>query len=318
MKSTASSFVELKRLFIEYPDKQSGLSSIFGRKGTQHSVLRDISFTLEQGEWITLFGESGSGKSTLLRTLVGSIVPSSGSVVVNGKSPVTYKGLAAGYVSSEETEPAKETVNAVLHAYGRTHDIKNLPARIGAIAEMLGIKGLLQRSATRLSTSERLYVNIARAALSDAPLILLDDIADHLGVAVVKNIIRELFSGRTVIVATRFHATAEALDFPLMLLHNGHLAHYGTCSDIATTLGCNRTVDVWVEGLRYDLLRKIRAHKGVLEVRLLPTDQFDGQHLRIVVRSSRYLPSLYDLVSQSPLIKIDELPPSLADIMSRL
>lgn len=316
--NSAPAFIQVKRLFIEYPDKQSGFSSLFGHKGTSHSVLRDITFTLEQGEWITLFGESGAGKSTLLRALVGSIVPSSGSVIVNGKSPVSQRGLAAGYISSEESEPAKETVNEVLHAYGRAHTIENLPARIGAIAETLGIKSLLQRPATRLSTSERLYVNIARAALSDAPLILMDDTADQLGVEVVKKIISQLFSGRTVIVATRFHATAEALDFPLMLLHNGHLAHYGTCSDIAATLGCNRTVDVWVEGLRYDLLRRIRSHKGVLEVRLLPTDQFDGQHLRIVVRSSRYLPSLYDLVSQSPLIKIDELPPSLADIMNRL
>src|SRR5690606_33998691 len=116
---------------------------------------------------------------------------------------------------------------------------------------------------------------------------------------------RHLFGGRTVIIATRFPEIAERLELPILLIHDGTLAHVGTCDDIANAVGCRRIVDIWIEGLRYDLLRNLRRHAGVEEVRLLPTDQFDGQRLRVTLKSSRYLPALYDMVSQAPLVRIE-------------
>ena len=104
----------------------------------------------------------------------------------------------------------------------------------------------------------------------------------------------------------------------MLLLHGGQLAHRGTIDEIATNLSCPRLVDVWVEGLRYDLLRQLRQHAGVIEARLIPTSSFAGQRLRITLRSARYLPSMYDLVSQAPLVRVEELPASLYDILNRI
>jgi hypothetical protein len=120
------------------------------------------------------------------------------------------------------------------------------------------------------------------------------------------------------LVATRQAAIADQLGLPLLLLHHGALTHLGSIEEIAYDLSCPRIVDVWVEGLRYDLLRQVRRHSGVTEARLVPSAEFSGQRLRITLLSSRYLPSLYDLVSQAPLIRVEELPPSLNDIVSRL
>ena len=177
---------------------------------------------------------------------------------------------------------------------------------------------MLYRPAASLSTTERLRLNIARAALSEAPVILLDDTADQLGVAPVKYMLKHLFDGRTVIITTRQADTTDELDLPLLLLHNGTLSHQGTRDDIAATIGCRRIVDVWVEDLQYDMLRKLRRHPGISEVRLMPTDQFSGQRLRITLRSTRYLPSLYDLVSQISTVRIEELPASLTDILEQM
>ena len=310
--------MQVKHAFVEYEGSNGLLQRMSGKQPITHSVLRDIQLGIGQGDWVTVFGSPGSGKSTFLRMLTGVIKPSKGKVFVNGKPPGQIPQLAAGYVSSEESEPAKETVSEILHAFGREHDITSFPARLGGISQALDIGDIMHRPGQSLSTTERLQLNIARAALSDSPLVLLDDVADHLGAAFVKGMLQVLFEHRTVVVATRSTDTAEALDLPILLLHKGSLAHYGTCEDIATTMGCTRVVDVWVEGLRYDLLRNLRRQAGVLEVRLLPTDQFDGQHLRISLRSSRYLPAMYDIVSQAPVIRIQELPPSLADIMARM
>jgi ABC-type multidrug transport system ATPase subunit len=250
--------------------------------------------------------------------LAGVVTPRTGKLVVNGQAPSHIKDLAAGYISAEETEPLTETVHEILSAFGTTHGIKNVPARIGELSAALELTPFLHLPAGRLSTAQRLRVNIARAALSDSPVILLDDVADALGVKLVSDIIATLFQGRTCIVSTRFVGTAEALNLPILLLHGGSLAHTGTCDEIANTLACPRRLDVWVEGLRYDLLRKLRQHPGVGDVRLLPSSRFSGQKLRIQLHSARYLPSIYDLISQAPLVRVQELPASLADIIARL
>ena len=63
------------------------------------------------------------------------------------------------------------------------------------------------------------------------------------------------------------------------------------------------------------MLKKIRSHTGVLEVRILPTDRFEGNLVRIMIRNSRFMPSLYDLMSQSELVHLEEVPPALTDIL---
>ncbi|MDP3997453.1 MAG: ATP-binding cassette domain-containing protein [Candidatus Andersenbacteria bacterium] len=314
----APSFIEVSKIYAEYSAGNRSLKRLLGRAPQTHSVLRDLSFKLSIGDQVTLFGLPGSGKTTLLRLLAGIIQPSSGKLTVNGQPPLSYKDLAAGYVSIEESEPAGETVHDILYTFGRTHDITSLPARLGEVAEQLGLSPALNRPARTLATTERLRLNLARAALSDTPLLLLDDTADQLGTDFIREILTGVFDGRTAIVATRFASTAERLDQPIFILHQATLAQSGTRDEMAATVGCQRVLEVWIEGLRYDLLRQLKKHAGVTSVRLLPTTQFSGQKLRVVLRSSRYLPSFYDLISQAPLVRVEELPPSLNEIISRL
>lgn len=314
---TAPAFIDIKGVSVEY-QRSPGLFGLLGQKPEAYSVLRDITFQLPAGAHVTVFGHEGSGKTTLLRLLTGFLKPTFGSIKVNGQPPHTVKHMAAGYVSSEETEPDRETAYQVLTAFARTHNINPAAARIREVSDTLGLGERLFAPAQTLSSAGRLRVNLARAALSAAPLILLDDVAEHLGAAHLAEIIPRLFAGRTVLVATRHASTAQQLKLPLLLLHNGRLAHHGTIDEIAADLSCPCLVDVWVEGLRYDLLRQLRQHAGVIEARLIPTSSFSGQRLRVTLRSARYLPSMYDLVSQAPLVRVEELPASLYEIISRL
>lgn len=318
MMLPTSSFVAVNRINVEYLPRRDLLGKLLGKPPAPHSVLRNLSLRLKAGDQVTMFGPAASGKSTLLRVLSGILTPSSGTVLINGAPPLKSSHLAAGYVSAEESEPLHETVQAILHAFGTTHGLTNLPARIGELVEVLGLQAQLATPASALSTTERLRLNLARAALSDSPLILLDDIADLLGAKTVQELLLTIFAGRTTIIATRQVAVAEALELPLFILHQAQIAHSGTCDEIADVVACQRTLDVWVEGLRYDLLRKLRQHAGVLDVRLLASSRFAGQKVRITVQSGRYLPSLYDIISQAPLVRVQEVPASLHDILSRL
>jgi iron complex transport system ATP-binding protein len=315
---SSPSFIDVRGLGVAYAPPAAGWRRLVGQPTAPQQVLHDVTFSLQQGDQVTLFGAEGAGKSTLLRALTGVVVPATGRVLVNGAPAQHNKQLAAGYVSSEESEPRVETVGAILDAFGKAHNLKNMPARLGMVSEAAGLTHLLNRLAQTLSTLERLRLNLARAALSDAPVLLFDDVADHLGVPAFSAFRETLFAGRTLIIATRNPAVAQDLQLPLLLLHDGTLAHYGTCDSIAADVACPRVVDAWIEGLRYDVFRKLRQHPGVAQVRLLPSSRFAGQRLRIHVRSARYLPSVYDAISQATLVKVKEIPPSLIEILRTL
>lgn len=310
-------FLDLHHVFVDYR-LSPAWSWLVGGTKKYFSALQDVTLQLPCGAQVTLYGAPGKGKSTLLRVLTGVLKPNRGTVRVNGRQPDAWSHMAAGYVSLEESEPERENGLEILTAYGQTHQVENVAVKIRRISDVVGLGEILHRPVNTLSTTERLKLNVARAALSDSPLVLLDDVADVLGAAVLKEWLLALFAGRTVVVATRLTAVADQLALPVLLLHNGTLAYQGTVDELALNLACQRMVDVWVEGLRYDLLRQLRQQTGVVEALLIPSNQFSGQRLRVTLRSSRYLPSLYDLISQAPVIKVQEIPPSLNDILARL
>lgn len=314
-----SSFVDVSGVSVVYSRSGSVLERLVGKPPQTFTALRDISFALAPGDHVTLYGHPGSGKTTLLRLLTGAITPTRGRVMVNGsRRPGSNLHAAAGYISSEEPERYPDTVHDVLYNFGVTHAIPHLPEKLNEILTISGLDAVALRPSVTLSKTERLRLNIARAALSEASLILLDDVADELGTKTLTNLLQRLFAHRTAIIATRSAAVAEELGLPLLLLHANALAQRGTREDIAASVGLRRTVDAWVEGVRYDMLRQLKKHPGVVAVRLLPTTRFSGQHLRITLRSSEYLPSLYDLLSQAALIEVTEIPPSLQEIVEHL
>lgn len=310
-------FVSFQNVSLEY-DQSSRWSRWLGGDRLLISALRHISLDVPQGSHLTVFGHEGAGKTSLLRLLTGVLAPSRGTILVNGETPAFLRKLSAGYVSVEETEPAYDTVYQILNAFGRTHDIPDFSGQMTTISDIIGLGAFINRRADGLSASQKLKLNLARAALSGTPLILLDDTADHLGAGYIREICNRLFGGRTVLVATRSARTADELKFPLVLLHEGEISHHGTIDKIALDTSCPRLVDIWIEGLRYDLLREIRRLNGVEEARLLPTTNFSGQKLRITLTSSRYLPIIYDLLSQAPLLKVEEIPPSLTEVLKKM
>ena len=314
----AQSFVSLQHVHVQYAQPIPLWKKLSGRQAEPVSVLRNINLHLSAGSHTVLYGKPASGKSTLLRVFSGVLTPSKGTILINGKDPSTDSRHVAGYVSAEESEGGSEIVRENLHAYATTHQVSGAPEKIAEISNLLDTSQLLDLRIDSLSTTQRIYVNILRALLADAPVLLFDDIADILGLELFQHIVSSVCAGRTIIIATRAIHTAQALNMPILLLHDGTLAHYGTCEDIADNVACPRVVDVWLEGVEYSLLKRLRKHPGVTEVRLLASDQFAGQRLRITLHSSRYLPAMYDVVSQASLIKIEELPPSLADVLARI
>lgn len=184
-------------------------------------VARDISLTLSPGHSVALVGPSGVGKTTLLATLAGLLPAREGSVSIAGIELSHATRESATRVVTMTAEDAHVFHTTVLEnlrvARGDLSeaDASGLLTRCG-LGEWLaalpnGLDTMLGSDAATISGGERRRLLLARALASAAPILLIDEPAEHLDAATADRLMRDLLSltseGRGIVVATH-HLTA--------------------------------------------------------------------------------------------------------------
>ena len=185
------------------------------------TILRDIDFSIDRKEIVTIVGPNGSGKSTLLRIIIGSIKPTTGSVT-------RTHGLRIGYVPQrlgiEPTMPMTVSRFLALASPGPlTRDTDWL--------HHVGIADLLQHQMNHLSGGQIQRVLLAHALLTDPDILILDEATqglDQPGEAAFYRLIEELRNTRgcaVLIVSHDLHVVMSASDRVICL--NGHICCQG-------------------------------------------------------------------------------------------
>ena len=151
----------------------------------QVKALSDVSFSVEQGEYVAIMGESGSGKTTLLNILASLDKPTSGEVLLNGKSIVSIKEkeISAfrrnnlGFVFQDfnllDTFLLKDNIFLPLVLSGKNYVDMN--ERLQPLAKKLGIADLLEKYPYEVSGGQKQRAAIARALITNPQLILADE-----------------------------------------------------------------------------------------------------------------------------------------------
>ena len=198
------------------------------------SVLEQVSFRVERGEFVFLVGPSGSGKTTLLRLLYADLLPVAGDLSVIGQKLATldkvslpyfrqkiglvfqdFKFLADKTIQENLTLPqklvgmaprvAKENVNKLLHQMGLSHHRHTLP--------------------TEISSNERRRLAIARAVINNPVLLLADAPTEGLDLRLSLEVMALLdalnFQGMTIFVATSDRKLAEKCNKRIIELRDG-------------------------------------------------------------------------------------------------
>lgn len=153
--------------------------------GQKVQALKDVSFTVDQGEYISIMGESGSGKTTLLNILAALDKPTRGEVLLEGKSIVSIreKDISAfrrnnlGFVFQDfnllDTFSAEDNIYLPLVLARVSY--KDMAVRLKPIAEKLGIKEILKKYPYEVSGGQKQRIAIARALITEPKLILADE-----------------------------------------------------------------------------------------------------------------------------------------------
>ncbi|HEX3267480.1 MAG TPA: ABC transporter ATP-binding protein [Gaiellaceae bacterium] len=188
-------------------------------------VVEDVSLRLQTGEQVALVGVTGAGKSTLAKLLTRQYDPQRGSIALGGvdlrdgtlaslrhrivmlpQEGHLFSGTIADNVRLADPEASDEAVLHALEQIGARERFVSLPA---------GIHTDVQTRGVRLSAGERQLVGIARVALADPAVIVLDEATSSLDPATeaaVERALAAVVEGRTVIVIAHRLSTAERAD----------------------------------------------------------------------------------------------------------
>ncbi|WP_326910214.1 ABC transporter ATP-binding protein [Sedimentibacter sp. MB31-C6] len=168
---------------LEVKDLKKIYTTRFGGNNVQ--ALRNISFSVEQGEFIAIMGESGSGKTTLLNILAHLDKPTSGDLYLNEKNLTSIKESEItafrrnnlGFVFQDfnllDTFSIKDNILLPLVLSGKKYEEMN--TRLIPIARKLGIGDLLVKFPYEVSGGQKQRAAIARALITNPQLILADE-----------------------------------------------------------------------------------------------------------------------------------------------
>jgi ABC-type multidrug transport system ATPase subunit len=152
-----------------------GLRRSYGKR----EVLAGIDLSVAAGERVALLGPNGSGKSTLLRCILGAVVPSSGSVLVDGlpAGSVEARGRIGATLSQDRSFYLRLSGrdNLLFFARLRTPTLRAAKAEVARIVDELEIGPIAAQRLSRCSTGMIQQLGVARALLGEPRVLLLDE-----------------------------------------------------------------------------------------------------------------------------------------------
>lgn len=165
----------------------SGLRKVYTSRlgGSRVEALRNVSFTVEQGEYVAIMGESGSGKTTLLNILAALDEPTAGTVRLDGhelgkireKDAAAFRRDNLGFVFQEfnllDTFTLEDNIYLPLVLMGMSYE--DMRARLLPIARELGLTELLKKYPYEVSGGQKQRAAVARAIITEPKLLLADE-----------------------------------------------------------------------------------------------------------------------------------------------
>ena len=203
-----------KMTILEVNNVKKIYTTRFG--GAKVQALSNVSFTVEEGEFVAIMGESGSGKTTLLNILASLDKPTSGEVKLKGMnlSAIRERDIASfrrdhlGFVFQDfnlmDNFSVMDNIFLPLVLSGKKYP--EMKERLRTIAEGLGISEILQKYPYEVSGGQKQRTAVARAVITNPELILADEptgALDSRSADELLNIFREINqSGQTILMVT--------------------------------------------------------------------------------------------------------------------
>jgi cell division transport system ATP-binding protein len=197
-------------------------------------ALRDVSLTIEKGEFVFLVGPSGSGKSTMIRLLLKELEPTDGRIIVGGrelnrlkrsKVPMLRRNLGCVFQDFKllPNRTAFENVAYALKVQGESQ--RSIRGKVPEVLGLVGLSSKMSHMPDELSGGEQQRVSIARAFVNHPPLLICDEPTGNLdpdtSVGIMQLLYRINRTGTTVVMATHDREMVDKMRRRVIALDEG-------------------------------------------------------------------------------------------------
>ncbi len=231
------------------------LRTLFSREYVEKIAVQGVNISLEPGELVGYIGPNGAGKSTTIKMLTGILVPTSGSICVDGLVPYQSRKENArniGVVFGQRSQlywdlPLRESFELLRAIYQvprpRYH------ANLNAFIDILEMQEFLMTPVRQLSLGQRMRGDFAAALLHDPKIVYLDEPTIGLDVVAkesIRTFVRTINEerGTTIVLTTHDLADVERLCRRIVLIDKGTVIYDGEIEKIKEQYGTHRTLVV--------------------------------------------------------------------------
>ncbi|WP_337174198.1 ABC transporter ATP-binding protein [Paludisphaera sp.] len=204
-------------------------------------AVRDVTFSIPQGQVVAFLGPNGAGKSTTMKLLTGFMAPTRGRSRIAGIDVQDDRIAAAerlGYLPENGPLYTDMTPTGLLRFFGSARGLagSRLRDRIDAVVDLCSLGSVAHKAIGKLSKGYRQRVSMAQAMLHDPEVLILDEPTSGLDpnqIRGVRALIRELGKTKTVLVSTHILQEVEPVAGRVLFIHDGKIVFDGPPAGLA-------------------------------------------------------------------------------------
>ena len=295
------------------PGLKGAFKGLFTRDYETVFAVKDVSFAVEEGEFVGFLGPNGAGKTTTLKMLSGLLFPTSGTASVLGYAPWErhdgYRRQFALLLGQKNQLwwdlPARESLELNGRIYGLAP--KDSERTIGELSELLNVKDKLNTAVRELSLGERMKCELIAALLHQPKVLFLDEPTiglDVVSAKVVREFLRRHNRERktTILLTSHYMADIQELCERVVIIDKGVIFFDGLLAEVM-----DRFADYKLVTIRFDHPDKCEACDPTRYGEVVERGE-DG--LKLKVKRDRVIPVVKALLDELPVkdFSVEEVP----------
>ena len=211
------------------------------KKFGKNQVLQGVDLEIDQGGIFAILGPNGSGKTTLIKSILGMVLPNSGSIEIEGKNIKNdwkYR-FNIDYLPQIANFPTNLTVEELIRMI---KDLRNAKVTDEErLIKMFKLEAFLGKKLGNLSGGTKQKVNIVLAFMFDSPLLILDEPTsglDPISLIRLKDLINsEKEKGKTILITSHIMSFVEQVTNEIVFLLEGKIYFKGSISELKSKTG---------------------------------------------------------------------------------
>ena len=230
-------------------------------------AVKSISFDLKDGEVIGFLGANGAGKTTTLKMMTGYLVPTEGSITVNGMDIIEDTHSIQeqiGYLPELNPLYSEMRVYDYLEFLAAIRDIRGTQFKesLARVVEQCGLRGVVHKNISDCSKGYKQRIGLAAAMIHDPKILILDEPVTGLDpnqIIEIRSLIRSLGKEKLVFMSSHILQEIQATVDRIIIINEGEIVANGTNEELMTSFMGNVLLTMEVKGAKVDSIKHIQA-----------------------------------------------------------